>query len=57
MEKHFLALIIATLTCSGYVSATESEDIDMSSPTEAYTALGVGYGNEGLSLRAMFMTS
>jgi hypothetical protein len=57
MKKHLLALTITSLVCSGYAVADEKEEIDMSSPTEAYTALGIGYGNEGINLKAMYMTS
>lgn len=33
------------------------KDADMSDPTAAYTAVGAGYGNEGLNLRFMYMSS
>lgn len=56
MKKHLLALTVATVCASGCVLAAD-EEIDMSSPTEAYTALGVGYGNEGTNLKAMYMIS
>ena len=37
--------------------AAEEEDPDMSDPTAAYTAVGVGYGNEGAQLKLMYMSS
>ncbi|MEE2023554.1 MULTISPECIES: hypothetical protein [Alkalimonas] len=55
--KQMLCLTMATLSSTAYVSANETATIDMSSPTEAYTAFGLGYGNDGFSLKTMFMTS
>ncbi|WOT04009.1 hypothetical protein [Shewanella youngdeokensis] len=55
MNKYLLALAITTALSSNYALA--AEEIDMSSPTEAYTALGAGYGNKGVSLKAMYTLS
>ncbi len=56
MKNQIIALTTAISLVSGYAIAAE-EEIDMSSPTEAYTALGVGYGNEGVNLKVMYMLS
>lgn len=56
MKKQLLALVITSSIISVNSYANDKE-IDMSSPTEAYTALGIGYGNEGLNLKAMYMLS
>ncbi|MGX9459731.1 hypothetical protein ACWXWU_00630 [Shewanella sp. A14] len=57
MNKYLLALTITATLTSNYALSAEEEEIDMSSPTEAYTALGVGYGNKGINLKAMYMLS
>lgn len=55
MNKYLLALTFTAAVSSNYALA--KEEIDMSSPTEAYTALGIGYGNKGMNLKAMYMLS
>ncbi|AYV23626.1 MULTISPECIES: hypothetical protein [Vibrio] len=59
MKSYLIPMTSIALVCSGAVLADEKSEqqIDMSSPTEAYTALGVGYGNEGMNLKAMYMLS
>ncbi|MFT5593266.1 MAG: hypothetical protein ACI8SR_001638 [Oceanicoccus sp.] len=55
MIKHLLIIMVCSAFTANYVIA--DEDIDMSSPTEAYTALGTGIGNKGMNLKAMYMLS
>ncbi|GAL35714.1 hypothetical protein JCM19240_561 [Vibrio maritimus] len=59
MKSYLIPMTSIALVCSGAALANEEaeQQIDMSSPTEAYTALGVGYGNEGMNLKAMYMLS
>lgn len=56
MKKQLFALSAMAALTSGVALAAE-EDADMSDPTAAYSAIGAGYGNEGMNLRFMYMSS
>lgn len=57
MKKQIFALTAVAALTSGFAMAAEEEQADMSDPTAAYTAVGIGYGNEGMNMKLMYMNS
>lgn len=54
MNKKLVTITAVIALTAGYAVA---EETDMSDPTEAATAVGFGYGNEGLNLKLSYMNS